>query len=67
MKRDSQVLDDKIAVWEKEIRHLADRIETASEGCCAFVKISGTGKGYQDIAPQLPVEDALHVNSFSNL
>lgn len=53
-----------VEAWEKEIRRLADLVRAATGGSCAFVKITGTDDGYEDVAPQLILEDALRVNPY---
>ncbi|NHR04418.1 hypothetical protein HA052_04335 [Chromobacterium haemolyticum] len=57
------LLDLQVADWTMELQGLAGKIATAKGRNCAIVLIEPKGEGYEDVCPQLIVEDALGVLS----
>lgn len=55
------VLDEQVQAWTTELRRLAGMIAFAQGKPCAVVMITPAGEGYEDVVPELVVEDALGV------
>lgn len=58
---EQRILDRQVSDWKKEIGRLAEMISAAKGGGCAVVMIQPVAEGYEDVAPELIVEDALGV------
>lgn len=58
---DQQTLDNQVKDWTKEMHRLAGMIAAAKGSPCAVVLIQPVNEGYDDVAPELIVEDALNV------
>lgn len=58
---DQRVLDKQVSDWAKEMQRLAGMIAASKGNICAVVLIQPLNEGYDDVAPELIVEDAFNV------
>lgn len=57
----AKALARQVSDWTKELARLADMIAAAKGASYAVVMISNTQGGYEDVNPQLVLEDALRI------
>lgn len=57
----SAILAKQVREWTAEVRRLAELI-AAKGTSCALVMISGASGGYDEVAPELILEDAMRIN-----
>ncbi|NIE81832.1 hypothetical protein F3J11_19435 [Burkholderia sp. Cy-647] len=57
-----QLLERQVQIWTKELKRLADQIAAAKGVPSAIVMFTPRDADYEDVAPELIVEDALNVH-----
>lgn len=58
-----KILASQVEAWTAEIVRLAGMIGAARQQPCAVVLIEPKDEGYEDVAPELIMEDALRVDT----